>query len=429
MTAHMLPPRRRRTTFARLGGRMVENDGFKETAAPEEDIKLDDTAPSAVSEPATAAPIVETPPITVVIPRAVEPMPTHLPHAPIQSPVAIPVVAERSMDTAPQPVVVNPATPRQPDRHRVESITMRPTEPSTPPPTGLAAPIVQPERPRYGGPRLPRARSTFEAFAPHADRWGTNHITVVGRATNDPVTVVRPTAGGAFNRYTVAIYDQVQSDDTVLPQISTVVMLVPRDAASLNAAFQPGRMLTVSGRLVVRTHFDGRYARTSEFGGMFQTQPYVLVGSAALTRGDASRQQYLIGQLSGTVTGIITQPTTRYRFDRQQELVVLMRVTEAFDRPPPARGQRIEHQIVPLLVPITVAEVLPTLATGMRIQTEVELHVKHRILGNHHFALTGVPDEAKTQLRHRERWTLVATWMEEQALCPPVSDSPASDLS
>jgi len=416
MTAHMLPSRRRRSPFARIGGRMVENDGFNENGTPEEDGTLAEATPDVASAPMHVAPMAELPPITTVIPRAV---------TAIVEPVAQPM---REMPAVPvQPVVVNPAAPVHPDRHRVESITMRPTEPSTPPATGLAAPIVQPERPRYAGPRVPRARSTTQAFAPHADRWGTNHMTVVGRATNDPVTVVRPTAGGAFNRYTVAIYDQVHGHDDVLPQISTVVMLVPRDAASLNLAFQPGRMLTVSGRLVVRTHFDGRYARTSEFGGLFQTQPYVLVGSAALTRGDASRQQYLIGQLSGTVTGVLKEPTSRFRFDRQHEQVVLMRVTEAFDRPPPARGQRIEHQIVPLLVPLAVAETLPQLTTGMRIQSEVELHVRHRILGNHHFALTGVPDEAKSQLRHRERWTLVATWMEEQTVCPPVSDS--SDLS
>ncbi|GAA5530984.1 hypothetical protein [Herpetosiphon gulosus] len=417
MTAHMLSPRRRRSPFARIGGRMVENEsGFVENAAPEEEITLAEATPDVASMPVAAAPMAELPPITAVIPRAV---------TAIVEPVAQPMVDHPVPPV--QPVVVNPAAPVQPDRHRVESITMRPTEPSTPPATGLAAPIAQPERPRYAGPRVPRARSTTQAFAPHADRWGTNHITVVGRATNDPVTVVRPTAGGAFNRYTVAIYDQVHGHDDVLPQISTVVMLVPRDAASLNLAFQPGRMLTVSGRLVVRTHFDGRYARTSEFGGLFQTQPYVLVGSAALTRGDASRQQYLIGQLSGTVTGVLKEPTSRFRFDRQHEQVVLMRVTEAFDRPPPARGQRIEHQIVPLLVPLAVAETLPRLEPGMRIQTEVELHVRHRILGNHHFALSGVPDEAKSQLRHRERWTLVATWMEEQIACNPASD--ASDLS
>jgi len=399
---------------------MVENASeFVENGAPEELSPLAEATPDVASAPINVAPMAELPPITAVIPRAVTAIVEPISAAPVQPVIDVGVPV--------QPVVVNPAAPVQTDRHRVESITMRPTEPSTPPATGLAAPIVQPERPRYAGPRVPRARSTTQAFAPHTDRWGTNHITVVGRATNDPVTVVRPTAGGAFNRYTVAIYDQVHGHDDVLPQISTVVMLVPRDAASLNLAFQPGRMLTVSGRLVVRTHFDGRYARTSEFGGLFQTQPYVLVGSAALTRGDASRQQYLIGQLSGTVTGVLKEPTSRFRFDRQHEQVVLMRVTEAFDRPPPARGQRIEHQIVPLLVPLAVAETLPRLETGMRIQSEVELHVRHRILGNHHFALTGVPDEAKSQLRHRERWTLVATWMEEHAVCPPASDSP--DLS
>ena len=398
MTAHMLPPRRRRSPFDRLGGRMAENDaGVNQAESVLEDApRVVDAAPAAASSPSSAAPIVDTPPITVIMPRVGEPMTIPTPNA------------------STQPMAMKPAAPPHPprmaDRSRTQARSLHAHD-------------------RAAGPRLPRARLTEQAFAPNPDRWGTNHITVVGRATNDPVTVVRPTAGGAFNRYTVAIYDQVQGHDDLLPQISTVVMLVPRDAVSLNAAFQPGRMLTVSGRLVVRTHFDGRYARTSEFGGLFQTQPYVLVGSAALTRGDASRQQYLIGQLSGTVTSVIKEPTSRYRFDRQHELVVLMRVTEAFDRPPPARGQRIEHQIVPLLVPLVVAEALPTLTTGMRIQTEVELQVQHRILGNHHFALSGVPEEAKPQLRHRERWKMIATWMEEQIVCPPASDSSVSDLS
>lgn len=287
-------------------------------------------------------------------------------------------------------------------------------------------PVRNPGQPNTGfTPRLPQARRTEHAYAPHRDRWGTNHASLVGRVTNAPVVHIRPTSGGSFNRYEVGVYEPHHGDDGFNPIMSKVHVLIPKDAPMLNATFDAGRMVTVTGRVVIRTNHDPRYATQSEFGGALHTQPYVLASSAAQTVGVAGRQQYAIVHVAGTVKNVYRRSLPRYTFEHDLYRLVLLEVVETFDRPAPARGTRIEKQTLNVLVPQEIAG-NEQIVVGQSIQCEVMFSTTTQWLGNNHYALQGVATDALADLRKRDKVALIMTYIKEKEdVC---SNAPAAGV-